>query len=434
MTNPIPSLVGFSEKNGQWFAEDVSLATLARDFGTPLYVYSKEAICVAYRAYDTACIRSNGTRRARIHYAMKANSNLAILDELKQLGAGFDLVSGGELARALHIGADPKSLVFAGVGKSAAEIEYALRVGVKCINVESASELHRINSIAKVLNLRAPVSLRVNPDVDAKTHPYISTGLKDNKFGIAYHEVLKTYREAALLSHIDVLGIDCHIGSQITSSSPYLDALDKVLDLIAHLQHEGILIHHLDLGGGLGINYGNESPPDITEFTNLLLNRVEERGFGHLEVLLEPGRSLVGNAGILLTQVEYLKTGPDKNFCIVNAAMNDLMRPALYEAYHAIVPIQASQIKPNCYDVVGPVCESGDWLGKDRILAVNQGDILAILSAGAYGFVMASNYNSRGRAAEVMVDGDQAFLVRERESVEGLYEKERTFNQSSALK
>lgn len=434
MTNPIPSLVGFSEKNGQWFAEDVSLATLARDFGTPLYVYSKEAICVAYRAYDTACIRSNGTRRARIHYAMKANSNLAVLDELKQLGAGFDLVSGGELARALHIGADPKSLVFAGVGKSAAEIEYALRVGVKCINVESASELHRINSIAKVLNLRAPVSLRVNPDVDAKTHPYISTGLKDNKFGIAYHEVLKTYREAALLSHIDVLGIDCHIGSQITSSSPYLDALDKVLDLIAHLQHEGILIHHLDLGGGLGINYGNESPPDITEFTNLLLNRVEERGFGHLEVLLEPGRSLVGNAGILLTQVEYLKTGPDKNFCIVNAAMNDLMRPALYEAYHAIVPIQASQIKPNCYDVVGPVCESGDWLGKDRILAVNEGDILAILSAGAYGFVMASNYNSRGRAAEVMVDGDQAFLVRERESVEGLYEKERTFNQSSALK
>lgn len=434
MTNPIPSLVGFSEKNGQWFAEDVSLATLARDFGTPLYVYSKEAICVAYRAYDTACIRSNGTRRARIHYAMKANSNLAVLDELKQLGAGFDLVSGGELARALHIGADPKSLVFAGVGKSAAEIEHALRVGVKCINVESASELHRINSIAKVLNLRAPVSLRVNPDVDAKTHPYISTGLKDNKFGIAYHEVLKTYREAALLSHIDVLGIDCHIGSQITSSSPYLDALDKVLDLIAHLQHEGILIHHLDLGGGLGINYGNESPPDITEFTNLLLNRVEERGFGHLEVLLEPGRSLVGNAGILLTQVEYLKTGPDKNFCIVNAAMNDLMRPALYEAYHAIVPIQASQIKPNCYDVVGPVCESGDWLGKDRILAVNEGDILAILSAGAYGFVMASNYNSRGRAAEVMVDGDQAFLVRERESVEGLYEKERTFNQSSALK
>jgi diaminopimelate decarboxylase len=365
---------------------------------------------------------------------MKANSNLAVLDELKQLGAGFDLVSGGELARALHIGADPKSLVFAGVGKSSAEIENALRVGVKCINVESIPELQRINAIAKTMNLRAPISLRVNPDVDANTHPYISTGLKDNKFGIAYYEVLKTYREAALLPQIDVIGIDCHIGSQITSASPYLDALDKVLELITQLQREGLKIHHLDLGGGLGIDYGGESPPNITEFTNTLLNRVEERGFGHLEVLLEPGRSLVGNAGILLTQVEYLKTGVDKNFCIVNAAMNDLMRPALYGAHHAIVPIHVSQAKPNCYDVVGPVCESGDWLGKDRVLAVNEGDILAILSAGAYGFVMASNYNTRGRAAEVMVDGNEAYLVRQRETPESLYENERTINQASALK
>ena len=434
MVNAIPSLVGFSEKNGQWFAEGISLSKLTQDFGTPLYVYSKEAICSAYRAYDSACIRPDGTRRARIHYAMKANSNLAVLDELKQLGAGFDLVSGGELARALHIGADPKSLVFAGVGKSSAEIENALRVGVKCINVESIPELQRINAIAKTMNLRAPISLRVNPDVDANTHPYISTGLKDNKFGIAYYEVLKTYREAALLPQIDVIGIDCHIGSQITSTSPYLDALDKVLDLITQLQREGIKIHHLDLGGGLGIDYGGESPPNITEFTNTLLNRVEERGFGHLEVLLEPGRSLVGNAGILLTQVEYLKTGVDKNFCIVNAAMNDLMRPALYEAHHAIVPIHVSQAKPNCYDVVGPVCESGDWLGKDRVLAVNEGDILAILSAGAYGFVMASNYNTRGRAAEVMVDGNEAYLVRQRETPESLYENERTINQASALK
>ena len=434
MVNAIPSLVGFSEKNGQWFAEGISLRKLTQDFGTPLYVYSKEAICSAYRAYDSACIRPDGTRRARIHYAMKANSNLAVLDELKQLGAGFDLVSGGELARALHIGADPKSLVFAGVGKSSAEIENALRVGVKCINVESIPELQRINAIAKTMNLRAPISLRVNPDVDANTHPYISTGLKDNKFGIAYYEVLKTYREAALLPQIDVIGIDCHIGSQITSASPYLDALDKVLDLITQLQREGIKIHHLDLGGGLGIDYGGESPPNITEFTNTLLNRVEERGFGHLEVLLEPGRSLVGNAGILLTQVEYLKTGVDKNFCIVNAAMNDLMRPALYEAHHAIVPIHVSQAKPNCYDVVGPVCESGDWLGKDRVLAVNEGDILAILSAGAYGFVMASNYNTRGRAAEVMVDGNEAYLVRQRETPESLYENERTINQASALK
>lgn len=434
MVNAIPSLVGFSEKNGQWFAEGISLSKLTQDFGTPLYVYSKEAICSAYRAYDSACIRPDGTRRARIHYAMKANSNLAVLDELKQLGAGFDLVSGGELARALHIGADPKSLVFAGVGKSSAEIENALRVGVKCINVESIPELQRINAIAKTMNLRAPISLRVNPDVDANTHPYISTGLKDNKFGIAYYEVLKTYREAALLPQIDVIGIDCHIGSQITSTSPYLDALDKVLDLITQLQREGIKIHHLDLGGGLGIDYGGESPPNITEFTNTLLNRVEERGFGHLEVLLEPGRSLVGNAGILLTQVEYLKTGVDKNFCIVNAAMNDLMRPALYGAHHAIVPIHVSQAKPNCYDVVGPVCESGDWLGKDRVLAVNEGDILAILSAGAYGFVMASNYNTRGRAAEVMVDGNEAYLVRQRETPESLYENERTINQASAPK
>ena len=424
--SPIPSLIGFNEHNGQWFAEDIPLSQLAKQFGTPLYVYSKEAICSAYRAYDVACIRTNGSRRARVHYAVKANSNLAILDELKQLGSGFDLVSGGELARVLRIGADPKSLVFAGVGKSTFEIKEALHVGVKCINVESIPELHRINSVAKDLGLRAAISLRVNPDVDARTHPYISTGLKDNKFGIAYHEVLKTYREAATLSNIDIVGIDCHIGSQITSASPYLDALDKVLDLITELKRDGIVIHHLDLGGGLGINYGSESPPDITAFTNTLLNRIDERGFDDLEVLLEPGRSLVGNAGILLTQVEYLKTGHDKNFCIVNAAMNDLMRPALYEAYHAIVPIENKPGKAIKYDVVGPVCESGDWLGKDRNLILQEGDILAILSAGAYGFVMASNYNTRGRAAEVMVDGTQAHLVRDRETIDSLFENERT--------
>lgn len=430
MTHSIPSLTGFTEHHGEWFAEGVSLSALANQYGTPLYVYSKHAICTAYRAYDVACIRANGSRRARIHYAVKANSNLAVLDELKQLGAGFDLVSGGELARALHIGADPKSMVFAGVGKSADEIKFALSVGVKCINVESIPELQRINSIAKGLGLRAPVSLRVNPDVDAQTHPYISTGLKDNKFGIAYFEVLKTYREAALLPHIDIVGIDCHIGSQITSVSPYLDALDKVLDLIDQLKRDGIVIHHLDLGGGLGIDYGSDMPPDITEFTNTLLNRVDERGFGHLDVILEPGRSLVGNAGVLLTQVEYLKTGTDKNFCIVNAAMNDLMRPALYDAYHAIVPIKTGSGKTTTYDVVGPVCESGDWLGKDRALVVQEGEVLAILSAGAYGFVMASNYNTRGRPAEVMVDGDQAYLVRERESVNSLFANERAIGPS----
>lgn len=426
MTPPLPSLVGFSQHHGEWFAEGIPLSALANQYGTPLYVYSKHAICSAYRAYDAACIRSNGTRRARIHYAVKANSNLAVLDELKQLGAGFDLVSGGELARALRIGADPKSMVFAGVGKSTEEVQMALQVGVKCINVESIPELHRINAIAKGLSLRAPVSLRVNPDVDAQTHPYISTGLKDNKFGIAYFEVLKTYREAALLPHIDIVGIDCHIGSQITNTSPYLDALDKVLDLIEQLKREGIIIHHLDLGGGLGIDYGSDTPPDITNFANTLLNRVDERGFAHLDVILEPGRSIVGNAGVLLTQVEYLKTGIDKNFCIVNAAMNDLMRPALYDAYHAIVPIKVRAGHGVSYDVVGPVCESGDWLGKNRVLSLQEGDVLAILSAGAYGFVMASNYNTRGRPAEVMVDGTQAHLVREREAVESLFANERT--------
>jgi len=421
---PLPHLVGFTDRGGNWYAEEVPLAQLAKEFGTPLYVYSKKALTEAYQAYDRACIDATGKRRARIHYAMKANSNLAVIDCLRQLGSGFDLVSGGELARALAIGADPQSLVFAGVGKSADEIAQALKAGVKCINVESISELHKINRVAKELHCRAPISLRVNPDVDAQTHPYISTGLKGNKFGIAYHEVLKTYREAALLSQIDVVGIDCHIGSQITTTSPYLDAVDKVLDLVAQLKKEGIEIHHLDLGGGLGISYGAECPPDITEFTNALLNRVAERGFGYLDLVLEPGRSLVGNAGVLLTQVEYLKPGVEKNFCIVDAAMTELMRPALYEAYHGIVPVQTKAVENVTYDIVGPVCESGDWLGKDRSLAVEEGDLLAILSAGAYGFVMASNYNTRPKPAEIMVDGNKAFLIRAREKMVDLFANE----------
>jgi diaminopimelate decarboxylase len=425
-STPLPELAGFSERDGQWYAEDVSLASLAQQYGTPLYIYSKRAITEAYQAYDRACLDAAGKRRARIHFAMKANSNLAILDCLKRLGAGFDLVSGGELARALAIGAEPSSLVFAGVGKSAAEITAALQAGVQCINVESIAELQQINRIATQLKCRAPISLRVNPDVDAQTHPYISTGLKDNKFGIAYHEVLTTYREAALLSQIDVVGIDCHIGSQITSTAPYLDAVDKVLDLVVQLKKEGIVIHHLDLGGGLGISYGAEMPPDITEFTNMLLDHLAKRGFAHLNVILEPGRSLVGNAGVLLTRVEYLKPGAEKNFCIVDAAMTELMRPALYEAYHAIVPIQAKELLPQTYDVVGPVCESGDWLGRDRALAIAEGDYLVILSAGAYGFVMSSNYNTRPRAAEIMVDGDKAYVIREREKVNDLFAGERT--------
>jgi diaminopimelate decarboxylase len=425
-STPLPNLSGFSERDGHWYAEDVSLASLAQQYGTPLYIYSKRAITEAYQAYDRACVDANGRRRARVHFAMKANSNLAILDCLKRLGAGFDLVSGGELARALAIGAEPASCVFAGVGKSAAEITAALQAGVQCINVESIAELQQINRIATELKCRAPISLRVNPDVDAQTHPYISTGLKDNKFGIAYHEVLKTYREATLLPQVDVIGIDCHIGSQITSTAPYLDAVDKVLDLVVQLKKEGIVIHHLDLGGGLGISYGAETPPDITEFTNMLLDHLAKRGFAHLNVILEPGRSLVGNAGVLLTRVEYLKPGAEKNFCIVDAAMTELMRPALYEAYHAIVPIQANALPRQTYDVVGPVCESGDWLGRDRALAIAEGDYLAILSAGAYGFVMSSNYNTRPRPAEIMVDGDKAYVIRERENVNDLFAGERT--------
>jgi diaminopimelate decarboxylase len=421
---PLPKLSGFTERDGKWYAEEIPLADLAKEFGTPLYVYSKKAVTEAYQAYDKACVDGKGKRRARIHYAMKANSNLAIIDCLKNLGAGFDLVSGGELARALAIGADPKSLVFAGVGKSAHEIATALMAGVKCINVESIAELHNINRVASKLNCRAPISLRVNPDVDAQTHPYISTGLKGNKFGIAYHEVLKTYREATQLSQIDVLGIDCHIGSQITTTAPYLDALDKVLDLVEQLKKEGIVIRHLDLGGGLGISYSDETPPDITEFTNTLLNHVAERGFGNLDIVLEPGRSLVGNAGVLLTAVEYLKPGAEKNFCIVDAAMTELMRPALYEAHHGIVSVQAKEAKSLIYDVVGPVCESGDWLGRDRKLAVEEGDLLAILSAGAYGFVMASNYNTRPKPAEIMVDGKNAYVIRAREKISDLFASE----------
>ena len=421
---PLPKLSGFTERDGKWYAEEIPLADLAKEFGTPLYVYSKKAVTEAYQAYDKACVDGKGKRRARIHYAMKAKSNLAIIDCLKNLGAGFDLVSGGELARALAIGADPKSLVFAGVGKSAHEIATALMAGVKCINVESIAELHNINRVASKLNCRAPISLRVNPDVDAQTHPYISTGLKGNKFGIAYHEVLKTYREATQLSQIDVLWIDCHIGSQITTTAPYLDALDKVLDLVEQLKKEGIVIRHLDLGGGLGISYSDETPPDITEFTNTLLNHVAERGFGNLDIVLEPGRSLVGNAGVLLTAVEYLKPGAEKNFCIVDAAMTELMRPALYEAHHGIVSVQAKEAKSLIYDVVGPVCESGDWLGRDRKLAVEEGDLLAILSAGAYGFVMASNYNTRPKPAEIMVDGKNAYVIRAREKISDLFASE----------
>lgn len=422
----IPSLNSFCIKDQEWHAENVPLSAIAQKFGTPTYVYSKQALSDAFNSYEAACVRSNGERRARVHYAMKANSNLAILNLFAKLGAGFDIVSAGELARVLAAGGSANKVVFSGVGKSTEEMTAALKAGVKCFNLESIPELTRLNSVAGSLGVKAPISLRVNPDVDPKTHPYISTGLKGNKFGIAYDDVIKTYQEAAKMPHCQIVGIDCHIGSQITEISPYMDALDRVLDLIKQLDACGIKIHHLDIGGGLGISYTNETPPAITEFANTLLNHIESKGFGHLEVLFEPGRSLVGNAGLLLTTIEYLKPGETKNFCIVDAAMNDLMRPAMYEAFHAIVPVKSNSNAPAVtYDIVGPICESGDWLGRDRSLAVEPGDQLAILSAGAYGFTMSSNYNTRGRAAEVMVDGSQVHLIRARETIESLFANEK---------
>ncbi|MBY4898341.1 diaminopimelate decarboxylase [Cupriavidus sp. AU9028] len=413
----------FHRRDGALAVEQVALARIAAEFGTPTYVYSRGALTAAYRAYAAAC----EGRRARIQYAMKANSNLAVLQVFAQLGAGFDIVSGGELKRVIAAGGDPRKVVFSGVGKSAAEMELALAHDVLCFNVESIPELDRLNAVAGRVGKRARVSLRINPDVDARTHPYISTGLKANKFGVAFEDVLPTYRAAAALPHLEVVGIDCHIGSQITEVSPYLEALDKVLDVVETLEREGIVLSHIDVGGGLGITYADETPPDTTGFARTLLDRVAERGHGHREVLFEPGRSLVGNAGVLLTTVEFLKPGAAKNFCIVDAAMNDLARPAMYEAYHRIEPVAAAKagVQASIYDVVGPVCESGDWLGRDRELAVQPGDLLAVMSAGAYGFVMSSNYNTRGRAAEVMVDGEAIHLVRERERVEDLFRNER---------
>lgn len=419
--NQLPELSGFQLHNDTWFAENISLLDIANQFGTPCYVYSKKALTQAFMGYESACLRKDGSRRARVHFAMKSNSNLAILDVFAQLGAGFDLVSGGELERVIAAGVNPALCVFSGVGKSVQEITRALEVGVKCFNIESIPELSRINDVAGQLGLVAPISLRVNPDVDAKTHPYISTGLKDNKFGIAYESVLATYAAAKSMPNCNIVGIDCHIGSQILDIQPYLDALDRVLLLIEQLREQGINIHHIDIGGGLGIDYGGDIAPDITLFANTLLDHIEKRGFGFLDVIFEPGRSLVGNAGVLLTRIEYLKPTDAKNFCVVDAAMNDLMRPAMYNAFHSIVPVVNKSLPAQTYDVVGPVCESGDWLGKDRLLCVAPGDVLTILSAGAYGSTMSSNYNTRPRAAEVMVSDTTVHLIRERETVQSLF-------------
>jgi diaminopimelate decarboxylase len=414
MNHPLPD--GFSLHDQQLWVEDVSLQALADTHGTPLFVYSQAAMLQALAAYQ----KGLAGRRHQICYAMKANSSLAILQTLVRAGCGLDIVSGGELERALRAGVSPQKIIFSGVGKTRAEMRRALDVGIGCFNVESVAELAVLGEVAQGMGLRAPVSLRVNPNVDAQTHPYISTGLKDNKFGIAHEDVVSTYQRAAAHPGLRVVGIDCHIGSQITQAAPYLDAMDRVLDLVQAVEAVGIRIEHIDFGGGLGINYHGDTPPSADALWQALLAKLDARGYGDRAIYIEPGRSLVGNAGVCLTEVLYLKPGEHKNFCIVDAAMNDLPRPAMYQAYHQIVPVQtpSADTATLTWDVVGPVCESGDWLGRDRALAVRPGDCLAVLSAGAYCMSMASNYNTRGRAAEVLVSGDRVQVIRERESTD----------------
>ncbi|MCL4183597.1 MAG: diaminopimelate decarboxylase [Burkholderiaceae bacterium] len=416
-------MIPFQYRQHALFAEDLALEEIAARFGTPTYVYSRRAIVDAFGEFR----RAAGARNVRVCYALKANSNLAVIDLLAREGAGFDIVSGGELQRVLAVGGAPSRIVFSGVGKSEAEMRMALEAGVRCFNVESESELLRLDRVAGALGRRAPVSLRVNPDVDAGTHPYISTGLRENKFGIAHDAALAAYRTAARLPNLEVQGIDCHIGSQITAIEPFLAALDKLLELVDALHAEGIALRHLDLGGGLGIRYDDEQPPSRQALFAAIFDRLDRhpRG-GSYELVFEFGRSIVGNAGVLLTRVEYLKRNGEHRFAIVDAAMNDLMRPALYDAWHAVLPVrQRDDMAAQHYDIVGPVCESGDWLARGRRLALAEGDLLAIASAGAYCMAMASNYNTRARAAEVIVDGRDAHLVREREALASLFALER---------
>ncbi len=408
----------FNYQDGRLCAEQVDLAELAGQFGTPAYVYSRATIERHWLAFDAALAGVDHL----VCYAVKANSNLAVLNLMARLGSGFDIVSVGELERVIVAGGDPEKIVFSGVGKRADEIQRALEVGIHCFNVESESELERINAVAEMMGVRAPVSLRVNPDVDAKTHPYISTGLKQNKFGIAIEHAPEVYLRAAEMENLNVIGVDCHIGSQLTEVAPFVDALERVLKLIDELYMKGIALSHIDLGGGLGIAYRDEAPPLPGDYVAPLLDKLAGRD---LKVLIEPGRAIVGNAGVLLTKVEYLKHHEEKNFAIVDAAMNDLMRPALYQAWQAIIPVLPREDSPEqLYDVVGPVCETGDFLGKERKLAIREGDWLAVRSSGAYGFTMSSNYNTRPRAVEIMIDGNQAHVVRERESVQQLYNGE----------
>jgi diaminopimelate decarboxylase len=409
----------FSRIDTVLYCEGVNLASIAKQYGTPTYIYSATAITEAYQVYATAL----QGRKARIHYALKANSNLSVLQLLHRLGAGFDIVSAGELEAVLAIGAKGTDVVFSGVGKSIFEMQTALNADVSCFNIESIPELDRLNTVASGMNKIATISIRVNPDVDPKTHPYISTGLKENKFGVAKEAALDLYRYASSLSHINIAGIDCHIGSQITTVAPYLDALDRLLDVVESIEATGITIRHLDLGGGIGIDYaldGTVNIPCVGEFIRALLLKLDKRSHGHRTLMFEPGRSLVGNAGVLLTTVEYLKPTPYKNYAIVDAGMNDLMRPSLYQAYHATVEVihtPSATDQLSVYDVVGPVCESGCWLGKDRVLNITQGDVVAMLSAGAYAMSMASNYNIRPRGAEILVNGYESQLVRPRETV-----------------
>ncbi|PSJ37851.1 diaminopimelate decarboxylase [Zobellella taiwanensis] len=406
------------QDDGRLYGEACDLTRLAEQHGTPLYVYSRATLERHWKAFDQAA----GEVDHLICYAVKANSNLAVLNVLARLGSGFDIVSKGELCRVIAAGGDPRKVVFSGVGKRVDEIRFALEQQIFCFNVESVAELERINSVAGEMGVKAPVSIRVNPDIDAGTHPYISTGLKENKFGIPIEQARDIYRRAAALPHLEVNGVDCHIGSQLTELAPFLEAVDKLLVLIDGLAEDGIHIHHLDVGGGLGVRYDQEAPPEPSRYAEQLKARLQDR---NLTLVFEPGRAIAANAGVLLTRVEHLKPGEAKNFAIVDAAMNDLIRPALYSAWQAIIPVDSTlQRQPAVYDVVGPVCETGDFIGKDRTLAITEGDLLAVRSAGAYGFVMASNYNSRPRAAEVMVDGDQAYVVREREQLTELWRGE----------
>ncbi len=410
----------FNYQNSRLFAEQHAVSDIAAEFGTPCYVYSRATIERHYQAFASA---ASAHPQSLVCYAVKANSNLAILNVLAKLGSGFDIVSGGELRRVIAAGGDAKKVVFSGVAKTEEEMRFALQLGIKCFNVESIAELDRLQQVASSLDTKAPVSIRVNPDIDAKTHPYISTGLKANKFGIDILLARDIYRKAASYSHLNVVGVDCHIGSQLTETQPFLDALEKLLTLIDQLASDDIVLHHIDIGGGLGVTYDSETPPSPGDYISKVVERL--KAYPQLELIMEPGRAIMANAGILLTKVEFLKPGQEKNFAIVDAAMNDLIRPALYSAWQAIVPAQQDSDKASAlYDIVGPVCETGDFLGKDRELAISQGDLLAVRSAGAYGFTMSSNYNSRPRAAEVLVDGNKVHLIRAREQWQDLWRGE----------